>query len=169
MSNKPRPFQKTQQQPSMADFARGVSSGALAPRDRFNRPLAKHQLVLYHPEVDVVYQITDVIPVMDPRIPGMVRLMLTAIVPLATRAGQPTAPLVIVGEADHTAQVAGNGQPTVTGDRPIDTPQSVGGDDAVADDPMPDPTDTDITEAVTAHIEHLEHAPESDDDPDKKQ
>lgn len=82
---------------AMHDFARLVAEGALPPRDRMNNPIGRGHLVVYHPAVDIIYQVMDVIPVMDPRQPGTVRLHLMATVPLTVPVNRPIAELLICG------------------------------------------------------------------------
>jgi hypothetical protein len=96
---------------SMPDFARQVADGLLTVRDRINRPVKKGDLVAYHNEVDVFFTVTDLVPVMDPRLPGMVRLRLEAMIPLSLPVNRPTMQVLLVGTAEEARQKAGEPPP----------------------------------------------------------
>jgi hypothetical protein len=65
---------------SAPEYARLVNQGNLAARDRFGVPIARGQLVEYRPEIlgmgALIWQVMDVTPIMDPRLPGMIRVTL---------------------------------------------------------------------------------------------
>jgi len=68
------------------------------PRDRFGVPIRPGQHVLYRPEIDVVYQVLDVKPILDPRMPtGSVQLVLTVTMPLVLGTQQPIGRLIAIG------------------------------------------------------------------------
>lgn len=72
---------------------------SLTALDRFSRPLAAGQLVLFRPANDLVFRVTKVTPSLDPAAPpGTVQVMLQADAPMLLQGGQPLANLVIVAE-----------------------------------------------------------------------
>jgi len=80
-------------------------------RDRFGVPIAKGDLVTYRPGMDLVFEVVDVKPVLDPRAPvGAVVVLLAVSVPLNTMANQPIAEILVVGDIVRDAA-----QPTDTG------------------------------------------------------
>jgi hypothetical protein len=91
---------------SSAEFARLVTIGQLAARDRFGKPIDKDTLVLYRPENDVIYQVTDVRPIMDPRLPPGVKVTLKATVNLMMPVNVATPNIVTIGTV-----VPSSGQP----------------------------------------------------------
>lgn len=100
----------TQGDLSMAQFAQGVSDGAFTALDRFGNRITRGALVLYRPDMDVVYQVKEVVPVMDPRLPQrMVRLTLDAMVPLTVMVGAMVPNLLFLGRGPGD-----NGRPTLT-------------------------------------------------------
>lgn len=70
-----------------------------APRDRFGTALVVGQHVLFHPAVDVIYQIAELKPILDPRAPtGSIQCVLVASVPMGLMAGQVHQLLVALGD-----------------------------------------------------------------------
>lgn len=82
--------------------AMGLTTGAIQVQDRFGRGVRPGDLVLFHPEQDILYQVDSITPVMDPAAqPGLVTLQMTARVPVYAMAGQPVLNMVFI---DHTTQ-----------------------------------------------------------------
>jgi hypothetical protein len=139
---------------AMHDFARLVAEGALPPRDRMNNAIGRGHLVLYHPAVDVIYQVMDVVPVMDPRQPGTVRLHLMAEVPLTVPINRPIAELLVCGITAATEMAKGPGAADGNSDG------EPAADSAASSAPTADP-------AQPAALESSETETPPDDDPDK--
>jgi hypothetical protein len=60
------------------------------PKDRFGATIHPGCHVLYRPDVDVVYQVTEVKPILDPRAPqGAISVVLVGQVRLTLKAGTP--------------------------------------------------------------------------------
>ena len=80
-------------------FAQAVTSGQAAVLDRLAQPVAKGALVLWRPPHDLIYEVVDVAPVLDPRQPpGLVQLTLMSTAPVTFYAGQPAMSLVVIGQ-----------------------------------------------------------------------
>ena len=79
-----------------------VLSGAGArehPKDRFGSPMTKGSHVLFRPAVDVIYQIVDLKPILDPRAPvGTIQALLVAQIPVMFQAGQVHNEMVSLGD-----------------------------------------------------------------------
>jgi hypothetical protein len=91
------------QQLSAPAFARMVSEGVISARDRFGVALAKGQAVEYRPELAgvgaLIFEVIEVQPVMDPRMPGMVQITLAAVTKLTMPANVAQAALRVHGVA----------------------------------------------------------------------
>lgn len=100
-------FKQAQQARERQEFARAVATEGLAPADRFGNPLQAGQFVLYSPPVDLVYKITDVMPVLDPRFPaGLcdVTLQITTSLKLPVRV--PNQHMIVLGREDAPGATA---------------------------------------------------------------
>lgn len=90
-----------------------LASGKAAPIDRFAAPIRKGSLVMWHPPFDLVYQVDDVVPVLDPRVQaGVVQMTLSITIPVQAVVGQPAMGMVVVGSTDgkaHSALVTPDG------------------------------------------------------------
>jgi hypothetical protein len=85
-------------------FAAGVRSGEVPALDRFGQPLVVGSFVLYHPSVDLMFQVTEVKPVLDPRAPtGLVTVTLAVEIPITLKAGLAQMALVRLGMAQPVA------------------------------------------------------------------
>jgi hypothetical protein len=68
------------------------------PRDRFNNRIGKGQKVLYRNPHDLVWDVVDVQPVLDPRAPtNAVRVVLMATVPIVCPGNQPLMEFLAIG------------------------------------------------------------------------
>lgn len=84
-----------------------VPGGAVAARgarDRFGSLIEEGDLVLYQPNVDLVFAVTAVRPLMsrDARLPPLVEVQLSVTFPLRLGAGQAVPQLVVVGTREKT-------------------------------------------------------------------
>lgn len=79
-------------------FAAAVAANQVVPRDRFGVPITAGRLVMYRPNADMVFQVADVSPVVDPRMPtGMVTVMLTIQAPITIPVGKPIINMIVIG------------------------------------------------------------------------
>lgn len=102
---------------SMGDFAYRVASGQLTARDRLNQPIRPGQQVLFHANLDVVMQVLQVSPVLDPRAPqGIVEITVSATFKVQAMVGQPTPQVVIIAQPEQIGDGTGDGDGTGTGD-----------------------------------------------------
>lgn len=80
-------------------FAAAVSSGdpMALPRDRFAVAIKPGMKVLYRPNVDMIFDVVDVRPVLDPRLPpGVVTVVLQGAAPVSVRVGQPVVNMIVI-------------------------------------------------------------------------
>lgn len=71
---------------------------ATMPRDRFGAPIEVGSSILYRPEVDMVFQVTDAKPVLDPRAPtGLLQIVVQCQATLTVRAGLPFSRMIALG------------------------------------------------------------------------
>lgn len=84
----------------LRSFAQAVAAGdqnAMA-RDRFGVTIKAGDLLLYRPNVDMVFKVADVKPVLDPRIgPGHVTIVLVVEAPITLRVGMPVSNMIVIG------------------------------------------------------------------------
>lgn len=88
-----------------ASVGRAIVEGnpAVFPKDRFGVPIAPNTNVLFRPSYDFVYQVTDVAPVIDPRVPpGQVRLTLQSVTTITVPAGMPLMNMLVIGVAEES-------------------------------------------------------------------
>lgn len=131
--------QQFQMQQELRKFVQAFQAGQTAPVDRFGNRIAAGALVVWKPPIDMVYQVTDVKPVLDPRAAGWVTLTLQLTSPVNVMSGRPTDSLIIVGhvedakpqapELPQESPVAVSEAP----DAPVDPPLDVADDAADAD------------------------------------
>lgn len=70
--------------------------------DRFGKVIEKGHLVMFHNDVDMICEVTDIGPILQPNAPqGMVQIMLRAQVPVMTAAAQPSRLLAVCGETEE--------------------------------------------------------------------
>jgi hypothetical protein len=89
-------------------FAQQAEDGQITARDRFGRVIAPGALVLWTPPYPLIYEVLNVTPLLDPRVPpGLVQIVLTATAPLNVAANQAQIGLVVVGrQRDGHAEVS---------------------------------------------------------------
>lgn len=94
-------------------FAAGVATGEITGLDRFGHRLTMGSLALFRPPNDLVFEVTEVKPILDPRAPvGLVQLTLVAKCPVTMKVNEPAGNIVRVGEVAAKAMT----------DQPDDTP-----------------------------------------------
>lgn len=92
---------------SIAAFAQDFASGKAAVLDRFASTVKVHDLVLWHPPHDLVYEVTKIDPILDVDINapiGQIRVTLELMAPVNFLAGQPAMSMVVVGHQIATDQ-----------------------------------------------------------------
>lgn len=88
-------FQLAQQR---AAFARALSSGQVKILDRFANPIEKGSLVMWRTPFDLVWEVKDVVPVLDPNMPvGIVRYILECAVPVDLNPQVPQMAMTVCG------------------------------------------------------------------------
>ena len=118
-----------------AQFAAGVHNGSGRIRDRFGHVLAPGEAVLFSPAMAQVFQIADLQPVVDPRLPaGLVQVVLIPIEPVLVRAEQPQAELVHLPELTARLLKAAEAASETAATPHADAPTT-----AAADQPAGDP------------------------------
>jgi hypothetical protein len=144
------------QKMSAPEYARLVSQGNLAARDRFGMPLARGQLVEYRPELlgmaALIFQVMDVTPVMDPKLPGMVRVSLQGMANLTLQ----------VNVACHALRY--HGEAHVPTPSEVPQPEAVGGNGKGLLDDHPKPSSPIVLTDATGHRE-LDGPPDEDPPP----
>lgn len=94
--------------------------------DRFGNIIEAGHLVLYHNDQDLVMEVIDVTPVLNPNLPPgvsamQIRLEVKKMI-IQTMAASPFPALIVVGKSETRtkaeAKAAGNGRPTVVEDPP---------------------------------------------------
>lgn len=83
----------------MNDLRDQVNRGLLAALDRFGRPIQEGQHILMRPDVDPVFRVVEVQPILDPRAPtGLVRLRVVCeAIDLAVQANAPVKNIIVMG------------------------------------------------------------------------
>lgn len=92
-----------------AAVGRAIVEGnpSVFPKDRFGVPIAPRTNVLFRPSYDFVYEVVDVAPVIDPRVPpGQVRLTLQSTTSITVPAGMPLMNMVVIGVANQAEPAA---------------------------------------------------------------
>jgi hypothetical protein len=90
----------TQMRAKLAAFAQDFASGKAAPLDRFATAIKEHDLILWHPPHDLVYEVTKVEPILNPapgQPVGLIQITVTLTAPVQLMAGQPAMSMVVVG------------------------------------------------------------------------
>jgi len=90
----------TQIRAQLAAFAQDFASGRAAVLDRFATAVKPHDLVLWHPPHDLVYEVVQIDPILNPapnQPIGMIQVTLTMTAPVQFLARQPAMSMVIVG------------------------------------------------------------------------
>lgn len=126
---------------SLAAFAGDFAAGKAAVLDRFAQKIKEHDLVLWHPPHDMVYEVIKIDPILAviPNQPiGMIRVRLEMMAPVDFMAGQPAMSMIIVGhQVDATnAEIYG-----ITGGRRDNEPEGESGP------AYPPPSEEDQTDA----------------------
>lgn len=92
----------TQGRLSSQEFARMVTTGQITPLDRLGQPIVAGALVLFTPQVDTIFEVVGVTPMLDPRQPqGQARVTLHAQFDIPVRLGMPLPPFIVVGMAQR--------------------------------------------------------------------
>jgi hypothetical protein len=97
--------------------------------DRFNRIMEPGQLVMYRATMDLVFEVVDVRPVLNPALVAQgqqaMQVTLRAQFPVQVAAAVPSSSLVIIGETEARmkaqAKAAGDGQPEAAGPKLVVT------------------------------------------------
>ncbi len=77
------------------------------PKDRFGNVIQKGMRVIYHPPHDLVYEVLDVKPVLDPRAPqGMCQMVLSVTFPLVAPSNQPIMELLAISAGPAPVDVS---------------------------------------------------------------
>lgn len=111
----PHPFANHKSNLGFSDFASGVASGVIPVLDRFGHPLKVGHLVLCRMDLDPVCQVTSIAAVLNPKMPGLVKVTMLVEFPMMTGAATPTQNIIICGMAASKDAVAGNGQGAAIG------------------------------------------------------
>lgn len=85
---------------SLAAFAGDFAAGKAVVLDRFAMRVKAHDLVLWHPPHDMVYEVVKIEPILEliPNQPiGMIRVVLEMLAPVNFMAGQPAMTMIVVG------------------------------------------------------------------------
>ena len=88
-----------------AAFAHDFAAGKAVVLDRFAQRVKEHDLVLWRPPHDMVYEVTKITPILDPTPNepiGMIRLQLEMMAPVNFLAGNPAMTMIIVGHQVDT-------------------------------------------------------------------
>lgn len=102
------------QKMSAQEYARLVNQGALHVTDRYGHAIGKDSLVEYRSTLagmaEPFWQVTDVRPVMDPRLPGHIKLELKSTTYLTLPIGVRHQALFLIGsvQRDETGKEVGN-------------------------------------------------------------
>jgi hypothetical protein len=91
-------------------FTEAARIGLVHAVDRLGRRLEPGDLVLLHSELDLIFQVASITPILDPKHPsGYVRLLCRAEVPITMPAGSPFARVVWVPSMPVPGNMAGAG------------------------------------------------------------
>ena len=87
------------------NIGRALDGTALAPMDRFGVRLKLGDLVLYTPTYPTLFQVSEVVPVLDPSAPaGTVQLVLSGVMPLVLNPNQPCISVVHIESPEGAEQ-----------------------------------------------------------------
>lgn len=110
------------------------NGGGPAVLDRFNNPIPVGGMVIYHPPVDLVYQVVDVRPVMDPRAPkGLATVTLQVQFPIQVPFGHPNMQLLCIAGPQPIAGAEGTDAATDDTNPPADGEQDAPASPGVSD------------------------------------
>ena len=100
-------------------FAQAVARGQLSALDRFGHPLSEGDDVLLRGDADPVFTVAAVGPVVDPNLPpGLMQVTLTTTFQYRVQAGQPAAPIVIIGRRRPVIAPPNGQDPSLAPDTP---------------------------------------------------
>lgn len=119
----------------LAAFAQDFASGRAAVLDRFATAVKTHDLVLWHPPHDLVYEVVKIEPILNPapnQPIGLIQVTLTLTAPVQLMAGQPAMSVVVVGH-QHAPDQAELSTPAGTRDNEPPPPASSQDPQAEAD------------------------------------
>ncbi len=78
-------------------FAQAVARGQAGALDRMGQQIEAGDKILLHTEVDLIFDVVSVNPVLDPRVPpGVMEVAVTVTFPLQIPAGRPFPKVVII-------------------------------------------------------------------------
>ena len=114
------------------DAVNGVNMGPInaLPLDRFGRPIQIGAMVAYHSPVDLVFQVANTRPILDPQArPGLVEVTLSVQFPVNVMARQPFIQMIVVVPAQRLDAHESDAQNDPDGgDGPSDPPTDPSGD-----------------------------------------
>ena len=94
-----------------------VSSGSLTVVDRIGQTLEKGALVVWRPPFDLVFEVLDAVPILDPGAPpGAMRVVLTCTTSAGIPAGQPQMNMIRIG----TQRSEGHAELDPVGETPVE-------------------------------------------------
>lgn len=96
-----------QMRAQLAVFTQDFASGKAAALDRFASAIKVHDLLLWHPPHDLVYEVTKVEPILNPapgQPIGLIQITVELTAPVQLMAGQPAMGIVIVGHQHAPGQ-----------------------------------------------------------------
>jgi hypothetical protein len=129
-------------------FQDGLADGSIRPIDRMGNRFDAGDMLLYTPDIPLVFEVADAAPVMDPnQPPGLIRYTLTTMIPLQSAANQGIRQLIKIGETPKSVlrlrREAAAGTPPTDTDRmtldqeqpavPLSTLEPAGNDDEAPD------------------------------------
>ncbi len=120
--------------------------------DRMQRMIEVGHLVMFHNEEDLIFEVVDIRPVLDPNIPqgqGVVTVMLSAQFPVHTHAAMPNRGMIIVGESP--ARIAK--QASENGNRPEESVRVASASGLVLTDAPSDPVQEPVDDTPDEPIE----------------
>lgn len=103
------------------EFARRVNTGSIPVIDRMGNQLKPEMVIIYDPEVDQIFEVVNIAPVLDPSAPqGLARVTLQATCQVVVPLGQPIQRFMFCGfksaEAQQRAIAEATGAPVEPGD-----------------------------------------------------
>lgn len=104
MASREQQFQDAQLR---RQFAQAFASGSIKAIDRIGQPIETGALVMYRPPFDLIYEVHDVKPVLDPRQPvGVVQAVLSCSVPVLLQVNTPVMAMIRVGTQQAPGQAS---------------------------------------------------------------
>lgn len=98
-------------------FAQMVARGQVAARDRFGRVIKEGDRIILKTDVDLIFDVTSIGPVLDPQMaPGLLRLNLAVAFPLNVIGNQPYMQALVVGRAKIDAEKPSEAESNGAGD-----------------------------------------------------